>query len=83
VAFAREHRGQRVLCAVPRLVYTLLRASNGHAAGRPLWQGRLALPTPIRGRYRDIMTGLVTAPAGALDLATLFSHFPVAILRSE
>ncbi|BDG09438.1 malto-oligosyltrehalose synthase [Anaeromyxobacter paludicola] len=76
VAFARTHRGRRLLCAVPRLTLSLLDA----AAGGPIaWEGELPLPPELAGRYQDLVTG-EPREGGPLALSALFGSFPVALL---
>ena len=76
VAFARLHRGRRLLCAVPRLTLSLLDA----AAGGPIpWEGELPLPDGLRGAWTDALTG-EPRRGEALPLSLLFGTFPVALL---
>jgi (1->4)-alpha-D-glucan 1-alpha-D-glucosylmutase len=71
VAFAREHEGRRLVCAVPRLTLTL-------GERNAPWQGRLSVPA---GEWVDLITG-VRRRGGLIELAELFADFPVALLRN-
>ena len=73
-AFARTHRHDAVVCAVPRLVLRPLEAGGGRIA----WQGALplaGLPTPLL----DVLTG-ARHEGRAVPLERLFADFPVALL---
>jgi (1->4)-alpha-D-glucan 1-alpha-D-glucosylmutase len=78
-AFARAVPGRALVCAVPRLVLALLEAGGG----RVRWEGRLALPPGLPGRWIDAVTGAARELAPGIELAELFSDFPVALLVSE
>jgi (1->4)-alpha-D-glucan 1-alpha-D-glucosylmutase len=77
VAFARRHEGAALLCVVPRLVLGLLDAG----AGRIAWDARLPLPPELPREWTDVVTG-ARVRGDALELAELFSGFPVALLRA-
>jgi (1->4)-alpha-D-glucan 1-alpha-D-glucosylmutase len=77
-AFARAIAGRALLCAVPRLVLAPLEAGGGAVR----WEGSLALPPGLPGRWRDVVTGALRE-GPSLALAELFADFPVAILVSE
>ncbi len=77
-AFSRAVAGRALVCAVPRLVLQPLEAGGG----RIRWEGALALPRALPGRWRDAVTGALRE-GPALPLAELFSDFPVALLVSE
>jgi (1->4)-alpha-D-glucan 1-alpha-D-glucosylmutase len=78
-AFARQHEGSAAVCAVPRLVRTLL----DRGEGEPRWEGALALPEGLAGRrWRDAVTGAVHE-GRSLPLARLYADFPVALLLAE
>ncbi len=82
VAFAREHGGQFVVVAVPRLSLTLA----GGAARAPLgelWEDT-EIPVPANGSrsLENIFTGesLELSPTRTLSCREVFGHFPVALL---
>ena len=80
VAFARSGRGVRAVTVVPRLSYRLTRGEQPWPLGA-VWGDR-QLPVPS-GTYRDVLTGQLHLASGALSLAALLEHLPVALLISE
>ena len=82
-AFAREHDGQCIVIAVPRLTTRMA----GPGAAIPLgqtWEGTtLALPEHV-GHWRDAFTGAShKADGGTLRCAALFEQLPFAVLVGE
>jgi (1->4)-alpha-D-glucan 1-alpha-D-glucosylmutase len=75
-AFTREHGGERLLVAVPRLVSPLMR-DDRLPLGPEAW-GDTGLPLPP-GDWRDAITG---APASEGSLGELFRALPIAVLRT-
>lgn len=73
VAFAREHHGERILAAVPRLAV-------GLGSGGGEWDGTAILPDSAGGEWENVITGKPLGGAGKLAAAPLFEHFPVALL---
>jgi (1->4)-alpha-D-glucan 1-alpha-D-glucosylmutase len=70
VALARRRGARRVACVAPRLVLGVAEAEA--------WRGRVALPD---GEWLDVVTGRRLTARGGVDLAELWSGFPVALLR--
>jgi (1->4)-alpha-D-glucan 1-alpha-D-glucosylmutase len=85
-AFARRHRKDWILAAVPRLVAQLVRPER-FPLGKEVWGvGSVQLPDAAPSRWVDVLSGasLEAAPvegAQALRLHQLFEHFPLALLR--
>jgi (1->4)-alpha-D-glucan 1-alpha-D-glucosylmutase len=75
VAFARVHGHERLLCVAPRLWLQL--AERAGAKGP---RARLPLPSSLRGRYVDVVTGRELELDGALDVRAALADFPVALL---
>ena len=81
VAFTRSFEGERLICCVPRLSYTLTRGNTRFPLGA-VWQ-TTELEVRHAGRYRDVFTGVVHEVDGKLALSRLFADFPVALLLKE
>jgi len=86
-AFARTADGETAIVVVPRLVVGLTGGKERPPLGADVWGDTwIALPPDHAGRrYRDLFAGeelTVTGRDGtpALPLATLYAHFPVALL---
>ena len=85
-AFARHLGEQRIIVAVPRLVFGLLDGKEQPPLGPAVWSDtRLRLPAEKASEYRHLFTGVpvqVDAEDGGFSIAatTVFYHFPVAIL---
>jgi (1->4)-alpha-D-glucan 1-alpha-D-glucosylmutase len=77
-AFGRTHQGAAAVCAVPRLVRTLL----DRGGGAPRWGGALPLAGLGDRRWRDAVTGAIHQ-GGVIPLARLYADFPVALLVAE
>ena len=87
VAFARlGPNGERVVVVAPRLVLPLMRAAGSDAppiVPAAAWKDTsVLLPGSLRGRYRDVVTGLGSEAGDRLRLAAVLEGFPVAILAS-
>ncbi|MBO0904430.1 malto-oligosyltrehalose synthase [Jiella sonneratiae] len=83
VAFLRRDEDHgAVLAVAPRLSLTLLDGAEDLLPATTGWEGTsLPLPEGLATRgWRNIFTGEMLAPAGALDVAGVFSDLPVAIL---
>ena len=93
ICFTRSRGDQRVVVAVPRLVWKLTNAhGNGNGGGNgsgdsgrwpigPVW-GDQETEVPS-GTYRNLLTGERLRSAGQLATADLLRHFPVALLVTE
>jgi maltooligosyltrehalose synthase len=81
VAFTRSFDGERLICCVPRLSYTLCGGNVRFPLGG-VWQSN-ALEVRHAGRYRDVLTGATYEADGELPLAELFGVLPVALLLKE
>jgi (1->4)-alpha-D-glucan 1-alpha-D-glucosylmutase len=85
-AFARRHRKEWVLAAVPRMVAQLVRPER-FPLGKEVWGvGALQLPEGAPSRWVDVLSGATLESAQvegaqALRLHNVFEHFPVALLR--
>jgi (1->4)-alpha-D-glucan 1-alpha-D-glucosylmutase len=77
-AFGRAHEGAAAVCAVPRLVRTLL----DRGEGVPRWEGTLPLAPLGDRRWRDVVTGAVHE-GPSIPLARLYADFPVALLLAD
>ena len=85
-AFARRNGENWALAAAPRLITKL--APPGKLPLSEVWEeSALALPEEAPRRWRNILTReKINIPSGAkkvLRLASVFQHFPVALLASE
>jgi (1->4)-alpha-D-glucan 1-alpha-D-glucosylmutase len=84
VAFAREHRNQSAIVAVPRLSYTLA----GGALRAPLanlWENtELPVPSRCPEFLENVFTGekIRVTPQRTLLCSEVFALFPVALLVS-
>ena len=83
--FARRHGGRETLVIVPRLVAGLLPEASVPPLGERVWgDTRVTLPPGHAGCYRHALTGeCVHAEDGALRLAGIFAHAPVAFLDNQ
>ena len=84
VAFRRGLGGQSVVVAVPRLV-ARIGADSGWPLGEDAWRGSaLPVPADLHGvPFHSVLTGeTIVVRAGALPIAELFRHCPVAILAT-
>jgi (1->4)-alpha-D-glucan 1-alpha-D-glucosylmutase len=89
VAFARARERQVVLVAVPRFVAGIVREDAPFALGRAAWKtSRVMLPADLADRvFRHEVTGAEVRPIRSgeeswLFAGQIFSHFPVALLRT-
>jgi len=87
IAFARQHEGQTIIVAVPRLCARLMGESHDTVCEEVIWQGTaLEIPTDGVACYHNLFTGQclpVNPDAMArLSLSDLFRDFPVALLVS-
>ena len=82
VAFAREHNGERVICAAPRFAYTLMKGQMRPPLGAEVWKDTaIELEGGVSGPFTNIMTGeVVEAHDGQLLCREIFAKFPVALL---
>jgi (1->4)-alpha-D-glucan 1-alpha-D-glucosylmutase len=82
-AFARLGDGGAALIVVPRLLAR--RRGEAPPLGPEYWQDTaLVVPADLGTRFVNALTGEhVQARDGALALADVFAHFPVALLASE
>jgi (1->4)-alpha-D-glucan 1-alpha-D-glucosylmutase len=85
-AFARADAASAAITCVPRLVATLS-PDAGSPLGRSVWSDtRIHLPRELPARpFRHVFTGATIEPeptpdGPAIGAATLFEHFPVALL---
>jgi (1->4)-alpha-D-glucan 1-alpha-D-glucosylmutase len=82
IAFAREHQGQAVIAAVPRLSFTLTGGVVRPPMGE-LWDNtEIPLPASIAGSLDNVFSGekLTVSPGRSLLCREVFAHFPVALL---
>jgi len=86
-AFVRGEAPHAAIACVPRLVTALRPDGSAPPLGRAVWgDTRVQLPRDYDGAsFRHVFSGAIlaaeTTPDGpALDAATLFEHFPVALL---
>jgi (1->4)-alpha-D-glucan 1-alpha-D-glucosylmutase len=77
VAFERALAGERLVCLVPRLSWTLLGGRNGWPVG-DVWGDRAVAVPP--GRYVDAFTGAAIQSRGHVRIADCLRRFPVAVL---
>ncbi|MFB3916320.1 MAG: malto-oligosyltrehalose synthase [Terriglobales bacterium] len=84
VAFAREHSGEIVVVAVPRLAYTLMKGQPEPPLGEVWRNTELRLP-PGQGEFVNIFTGetLASGSTRTLLCREVFAHFPVALLAGR
>ena len=96
VAFVREHESSFAVVVVPRFAFTLMQnASVGSAApyGSDAWldawsgawkETQVHLPVASPTRLKNCFTGeALEAEGRSFACASLFRHFPVALLSSE
>ncbi|HEY7402317.1 MAG TPA: malto-oligosyltrehalose synthase [Candidatus Angelobacter sp.] len=84
VAFAREHRNQVAIAAVPRLSYTLAAGAIRAPLGE-LWQTtEVSVPPRAPEFLENVFTGekIRVSTNRSLSCHELFAHFPVALLIS-
>ncbi|HEX3705095.1 MAG TPA: malto-oligosyltrehalose synthase [Mycobacteriales bacterium] len=83
VAFARRDGDDAAICLVPRLTLTLA-GSDAFAVGE-LWQDTaIDLAELASRRFVDALTGVtVTCDGGRLEVASVLSRLPVALLVSQ
>jgi (1->4)-alpha-D-glucan 1-alpha-D-glucosylmutase len=84
VAFAREHDGQSVVVAVPRLSLTLAGGSVRPPLDE-LWEDtEIPAPASAGNPLDNVFTGerVVIGPKRTLLCREVFAHFPVALLAS-
>jgi (1->4)-alpha-D-glucan 1-alpha-D-glucosylmutase len=79
-AFGRAQEGRAAVCAVPRLVRSLLDRSPDRPS--PRWEGELSLTGLESRRWRDVVTGAIHQ-GSTVPLARLYADFPVALLLAE
>lgn len=79
LAFERRHDEARLVVVVPRLVNPLMQGNDGW----PLGEEWAATTLPVSGRFRDVITGAVVEAAKDLDVASVLTDFPLAVLLSE
>jgi (1->4)-alpha-D-glucan 1-alpha-D-glucosylmutase len=86
-AFARADGASAAITCVPRLVTTLTADVNALPLGRSVWSDtRIQVPGALAAQtLRHVFTGATirpdqTADGASIDAATLFEHFPVALL---
>ena len=83
LAFARRHGGETLVTVAPRMIAGLGVRPGTTPCEPSLWgEARLELPFFENGAVlREVFTGRdVTVEDGAVAMATLLSHFPVAVL---
>lgn len=86
IAFVRQHEGTAAAVIVPRLLMSLLRASDGLPTDRALWAGTTVhFPSlPGGSAMRCALSGRAAAAReSAIDVADAFAGLPVALLVSE
>jgi (1->4)-alpha-D-glucan 1-alpha-D-glucosylmutase len=82
IAYAREHNGQTVVVAVPRLSLTLATGAV-RAPLDELWEDtEIPAPTSVGNCLENVFTGetLNISPQRTLSCREVFAHFPVALL---
>jgi (1->4)-alpha-D-glucan 1-alpha-D-glucosylmutase len=84
VAFAREHAGDAVIVAVPRLSLTLMKGREEAPLGSVWNDTALSLPPEAIGRrLRNVLTGEIIQPGHTLLCREIFAGFPVALLALD
>jgi (1->4)-alpha-D-glucan 1-alpha-D-glucosylmutase len=81
VAFTRGFEHARLICVVPRLVYTLTHGERPWAVA-DAWAGA-TLELRHSGNYVNVFTGARLALSGTAALRDIFAEFPVALLLRE
>ena len=83
--FSRGHDGREILVVVPRLVAGLLPDANVPPLGERVWgDTRVVVPNAPGRCYRHALTGdCVRVEDGALRLADVFAHAPVAFMEAQ
>ena len=86
-AFARRDAAATAITCVPRLVTTLTPEATSPPLGPSIWSDtRIHLPDDLDAQaFRDVFTGVTIRPertgdGPSIGAATLFEHFPVALL---
>lgn len=81
VAFVREHNGESVVVAAPRLTYTLMKGQVGSPLG-DVWGNSKLVVNRAGAEYVNIFTGQVLRSSDSRTLLCreLFAHFPLALL---
>ena len=81
VAFAREHKKERVVVVVPRLIAGVTGGREVLPIGEGTWSGT-ALKAPRGEKWRNVLTG-EEFESDNLSLGKILERLPVAILQSE
>ena len=86
VAFSRRDRGGSIVVVAPRLWTSLLGDESAGAPDAAAWKGTVVSGAPLRGRYRELFTGLEVGATsggegGSLRLEEVLAKFPVAMLE--
>ena len=84
VAFAREHKNEAVIVAVPRLSYSLMRGRTAFPLGDAWGATVLAVPERFRD-FVNVLTGehWICASGHPLPCRDVFARFPVALLTAK
>jgi (1->4)-alpha-D-glucan 1-alpha-D-glucosylmutase len=82
IAFARREESEWVVAAVPRLVTEIVR--EGTLPCGELWgDAVIELPDDAPSRWRNVFTGESIEIRRAIEVSSLFSSFPVALLHAR
>ena len=84
-SFAREHRRQIVIVAVPRLSYTLMRGRMAPPLGNVWEESELVLPPRAPAEFTNVLSGEQVRAGSNRSLLCreLFPRFPAALLTSR
>lgn len=83
IAFARRRGDTWAVAAAPRFTVGLV-GETGAPLGPAAWRDtEIVLPPEAPSAWRDAIAGAAVSGAGALPAATVFAHFPAALLFNE
>ncbi|RUM27006.1 malto-oligosyltrehalose synthase [Rhizobium vallis] len=80
LAFARVHKGDFAIAAVPRLMFGWL-DPGVLFAGPEFWEDTaITIPSPLHGLKADLVTGKTIEPGGSISVAALLGSQPVGLI---
>ena len=87
IAFARSNPEHTAIVVLPRWCARLKAGVMELPLGDATW-GDTSLVTPLSGSFKDVFTGRIVEPYGAIEdrrlrLAELLESFPLAVLVSQ
>ncbi|HTZ89665.1 MAG TPA: malto-oligosyltrehalose synthase [Alloacidobacterium sp.] len=84
IAFAREHKNDTAIVAVPRLSLTLMKGKEEPPIGEVWGDSELALPPNLAGKtWSNVFTGERLVAGDTILCREVFRTFPVALLTAD